>query len=283
MIDALHPDLKRQPFDFNITSRPALVKALATDGASLEHHEDRAATYVMPKEAREGVEVSGMYFWHDYPLQDDKLSLHQDWRRNMQQVNAKYTMLWKRFSETLRSDTAKTLVLSNSQHNLPQFAPDQPTFDLRFGLGRQAYEEIVEALDAYGARNYRLKFLSRSIHELADTADLQGKLDHRFVGALSLRVAPDLVTHLFSRSDGAGFDELQGSYDSGEKTIRAISDRAALIFNTANGKPYPYGSFSRGETGFIAAFEGRDQIFTVARNGSELQFSNGTRWVHAPI
>jgi hypothetical protein len=199
MIDALHADQKRLPFDFNITSRAALINALATDGASLEHSETNTALYTMPSDRREGIGVDGMYFWHDYPLNDDKLSLHPDWRQKMAEINAKYTYLWQRFSALIRSDDRKTFVLSNAQRNLVEFAADKADFDRKFGLGRQAFEEIAMALHAYGARNYTLRFLSRSEEEPQETADLQGeRLVHRHVGPLRLRVERALAADLLA-------------------------------------------------------------------------------------
>jgi hypothetical protein len=202
MIDALHADQQRQPFDFNITSRPALIDALATDGASLEHRDDNTVPHVMPVERREGIGVGGMYFWHDYPLREDKLSLHPEWREKMAKVNAKYAYLWRRFSMLIRSDGRKTFVLSNAQRNLVEFAAGEADFERKFGLGRRAFEEITGALDGYGARNYTLKFLSRSANEPQETHDLQGeRLDHRHVGPLRLRVDPALAARLLSPQD----------------------------------------------------------------------------------
>jgi hypothetical protein len=281
MIEALHPDLKRQPFDFNITSRAALIRALETDGASLVHQPETMATYLMPIERRQGVEVSGMFFWHDYPLNDDKLTLHPDWPLKHEQVNAKYAMLWQRFSELVRSETEKTLVLSNSQHNLPQFAEDEADFSRKFGLGRIAHEELVAALDGYGARSYRLKFLSRTVDEMAETAHLHGeRLDHRFVGALSLRVAPDMVAKLFSGRDEPGIADLAGSYEDGDKLVRPISARTALIFD--RGDEQPQGSLSRIEGGLLAAFPGRNTLSMVTLERDTLVFSNGMRWARTP-
>lgn len=199
MIDALIPVQKRQPFDFNITSRAALLRALATDGASLAHTAEDALPYRMPGDRREGVGVSGIYFWHDYPLQDDKLSLHADWRDKVTEVNAKYAYLWRRFSEVARSAAEKTFVLCNTQKNLPEFAADEADFADKFGLGRQAFEEIAAALDGYGAKSYRLKFISRSRDDVAETAAVAGdRLDHRFAGPLRLRPELEIVADLFA-------------------------------------------------------------------------------------
>ena len=199
MIDMLHADQQRQPFDFNITSRPALISALATDGASLAHTAERVTTFMTRKEGRQGIEICGMHFWHDYPLQQDKLSLHPAWQEKIADVNAKYTHLWKRFSALIRSGEPKTFVLSNAQRNLTEFAADAAEFERKFGLGRQAFDEIAGALDAYGACNFTIKFLSRTIEETHQTADLpDDRLDHRFAGELGLRPDPALAAQLLS-------------------------------------------------------------------------------------
>jgi hypothetical protein len=197
MIDMLHAEQRRQPFDFNITSRPALISALATDGASLTHTAERATTFTTLKDRREGIEICGMHFWHDYPLQQDKLSLHPAWQDKIAEVNAKYIHLWKRFSSLIRSDEPKTFVLSNAQRNLTEFAADAADFDRKFGLGRQAFDEIAGAMDAYGACNFSIKFLSRTIEEVRQTADLQeDRLKHRFAGELGLRPDPTVAARL---------------------------------------------------------------------------------------
>jgi hypothetical protein len=140
---------RRMPYDFNIATRAALLKALETDGASLQHDEDTASVFRMKSDGREGIETGGMYFWHDYPLAEDKLSLADGWQREIARVNEKYAALWARLAMLLRSDEEKTLVLSNSQHNLGEFAEGDDDFRRSFGLGRQAFEEIAVALDRY--------------------------------------------------------------------------------------------------------------------------------------
>jgi hypothetical protein len=284
MIDALHPDLKRQVFDFNITSRPALIGALATDGGSLRHDGQTATTYTMPKEMREGVEVRGMFFWHDYPLSEDKLTLANGWSAKSEDVNSKYAMLWQRFSDVLRSDIDKTLVLSNAQHNLAQFTAGDSDFDTKFGLGRRAHDEITEALEAYGARNYRLKFLSRSLGDVEETADLQGdRFDHHFVGTMSLRTAPELAAHLLLWPGQSTIEMVAGAYEDGRTVVRPISGKVALIFDMTGDGRTPTGAISQVQDGWIAGFGGRDHVFAVASDDAGLRFSNGTRWVRSPV
>jgi hypothetical protein len=271
---------RRMPFDFNITTRRALLNALRTDGASLKQCPRRARTFVTSTEGRHGVEIEGLYFWHDYPLAEDKLALRGDWRNDLDRVNEKYAALWQRFSALARSGDAKTFFLSNTQHNLDQFAGDRSDFDDRFGLGRAAFEEISCALDAFGARNYWLRFLSRSIREVEETAGLDDeRLDHRFSGKLSLRPDPAILSRLFSDADGTCLTGVCGSYNASDKLVKAISDRAAIIYRLENGTAIPHGTLTAAGGELAAAFEGRDQVFHARIADRGLHFSNGIEWL----
>lgn len=270
---------KRMPFDFNITTRRALINALATDGASLEHCPERVETFVTASEGRHGVEIDGLYFWHDYPLAEDKLALRCDWRNDMARVNEKYAALWQRFAALARSEDTKTFFLSNTQHNLDQFTNDGADFDAAFGLGRAAFEEITAALDAFGARNYMLRFLSRSIREVEETSELNDdRLDHRFSGKLSLRPDPTILSRLFARYGGISLAEICGSYDASSKLVTAISEGAAIIYRLENGAAVAHGTFTAAGGQLVAAFEGRDQVFQARNVGQRLHFSNGVAW-----
>ncbi|UVC08600.1 hypothetical protein IHQ71_26305 [Rhizobium sp. TH2] len=271
---------RRMPFDFNITTRQALVNALQTNGASLRQCPERAATFVTQAEGRQGVEIEGLYFWHDYPLAEDKLALRCDWRDDIDRVNEKYAALWQRFAAHARSDEAKTFFLSNTQHNLDQFAAEPADFAGRFGLGLAAFEEISAALDAFGARNYRLLFLSRTIREVEETAEVNDRrLDHRFSGKLSLRPDPAILSRLFANIDGLCLAGACGSYDGSGKLVKAISDRAAIIYRLENGTAVPHGTLFAAGGELAAAFEGRDQVFQASNRGRGLQFSNGVEWL----
>ncbi|CAN7624493.1 hypothetical protein [Rhizobium sp. LjRoot254] len=271
---------RRMPFDFNITTRRALVNALRTDGASLRHCPERATTFVTSAEGRHGIEIGGLYFWHDYPLAEDKLALRCDWRNDMARVNEKYTALWQRFAALARSEDAKTFFLTNTQHNLDQFAGDRTDFEEKFGLGRAAFNEIASALDAFGARNYRMRFLSRSIREVEETAELNDdRLDHRFSGKLSLRPDPVILSRLFSDTSEVCLAGICGSYDASGKLVKAISDRAAIIYRMENGTAIPHGTLAAAGGELAAAFEGRDQVFQATDAGRGLHFSNGVEWL----
>lgn len=280
ILDDLDPSGRRMPFDFNITTRSALVGALATDGASLRHDAEQATVFREPREGREGVEAGGMYFWHDYPLAEDKLRLADGWQRQIGRVNEKYAALWSRLSALLRADEAKTLVLSNSQHNLGQFAAGDD-FGTRFGLGRQAFDDITAALDGHGARNYRLLFLTRSAAELAETATLDDpRFDHRFVGILSLRPDRRVADSIARNRTSTGIASLAGTYDEGAWKVEAHSPGVAMVHRrTAEGFA-PHGSITQGDGGHVAWLEGRDRFADIVHGDGEIRFADGSRWRH---
>jgi hypothetical protein len=270
---------RRMPFDFNITTRAALLKALETDGASLQHDEDTARVFRMASDGREGIEASGMYFWHDYPLAEDKLSLAEGWRSEIGRVNEKYAALWSRLAALLRSDEEKTLVLSNSQHNLGQFAEDDDHFARRFGLGRQAFHDIADALDRYGAKNYRLLFMTRSVADLAETLALQDpRLEHRFVGILSLRPDRRIAASIAPGRRTEDILPLCGPYENGEWHVTAVSRDIAMIHRRTDEGLAPHGSITRSDIGLVAWTEGRDRFQDVDYAAGKLHFPDGSIW-----
>jgi hypothetical protein len=279
IIDAIDPSSRRMPFDFNITSRPALIRALETDGASLRHDEGNATVFSMPVDGRQGLDVGGLYFWHDYPLAEDRLRLADGWQRDIARVNEKYAALWSRLSTALRSDEPKTLALSNSQHNLGQFAADDVEFTSHFGLGRHAFDTLVQALDAHGARNYRLLLLTRSVDEFAETASLADpRLDHRFVGILSLRPDPRVAGSLQPEETGAGIARLAGVYGGGAWKIEARSPRVAIVHQDSGAGFQPHGSITLTGERHIAWLEGRDRFTDIVFDDGEIRFPDGSRW-----
>lgn len=279
ILDDLDAPGRRMPFDFNIATRQALVAALATDGASLAHDEGTATVFRMASDGREGVEASGLYFWHDYPLAEDRLSLADGWQREFGRVNEKYAALWTRLAALLRSDDEKALVLSNSQHNLGQFAGSETDFHHRFGLGAEAFSDISTALDAFGAKNYRLLFLTRSAAEFAETAMLDDpRLDHRLVGTLSLRPDRRVAASIAPGSAETHVAALCGTYDGGAWEVRAHSAGVAGIHRRGDDGLRPHGSITLAGTGAVAWIEGRDRFRDITHGEGEIRFSDGERW-----
>jgi hypothetical protein len=270
---------RRMPFDFNITTRSALVAALDSDGDSLRHDEDSANVFGMASDGRQGIEVGGLFFWHDYPLGSDGLSLAKGWQREIGRVNEKYAALWARLSQLLRSDDAKTLMLSNSQHNLAQFAGTDAYFADRFGLGRAAFCDIAEALERFGARNYRLLFLTRTIADLSETLSLDdARLEHRFVGTLSLRPDRRVAASLSPGRIPAGIGPLCGSYEHGLWRVCAVSHDRAVVHRLTEDGLQACGSIGVVEEELVIWFEGRDRFQDINHLEGDIHFHDGSLW-----
>jgi hypothetical protein len=278
ILDAIDPSTRRMPFDFNITPRAALLAALDSDGQSLRHDEDGATPFREPKEGREGIAAAGMFFWHDYPLAEDRLRLADGWQRDIDRVNAKYVALWGRLSALLRSDEPKTLALSNSQHNLGQFADGPPGFAADFGLDRKSFLDLAAALDRHGARNYTVLFLSRSVGELADTQDLDDpRLDHRFVGILSLRPDARVADSIKARA-GASMVALAGDYDGGTWRIVPRTAHVALVQRRDDETHRAAGSITLSDGHAVLWREGRDGFVDIRVGDGEIRFADGSLW-----
>jgi hypothetical protein len=270
---------RRMPFDFNIATRAALIAALATDGASLAHDEDSARVFRMASDGREGIENGGMFFWHDYPLAENKLGLADGWQREIGRINEKYAALWSRLATLLRSDDEKLLVLSNSQHNLGQFARDEDDFRERFGLGGRAFEDISAALDRFGAKNYRLMFLTRSIADLAETVALKDpRLEHRFVGTLSLRPDHRIAASIAPGRRTDDILPLCGHYEGGQWQVKPVSRDAAVIHRCVEGGSQPHGAITISDIGLVAWVEGRDRFQDIDYAAGKLRFADGSVW-----
>jgi hypothetical protein len=270
---------RRMPFDFNITTRAALLRALETDGASLQHDGDTAQVFRMASDGREGVECDGMYFWHDYPLAEDRLSLAEGWQGETGRVNDKYAALWSRLSTLLRSDEEKTLVLSNSQHNLGQFADGEDDFRMRFGLGLQAFQDIAAALDGFGAQNYRLLFLTRSIDDFSETVTIKDpRFEHRFVGTLSLRPDHRVAASIAPGRRTEDIMPLCGPYDDGAWWVKPVSRDAAVVLQRTGDGMRPHGSITLSDLGLVAWVEGRDRFQDISYAAGKLRFADGSVW-----
>jgi hypothetical protein len=212
-------------------------------------------------------------------LADDRLSLAEGWQREIGRVNEKYAALWSRLSSALRSDEHKTLVLSNSQHNLVQFTHGDAAFADDFGLGRRAFEQLSAALESHGARNYRLLFLTRSVAEFAETAAIDDpRFDHRFVGVLSLRPDRRVADSVARNRSSTGIAALCGSYEGGAWEISAHSMDVAIIHRRDGNRFHPHGSITLADDGHVAWLDGRDQFSDIVHGDGEIRFADGSRW-----
>ena len=282
-LDVSCADPRRMPFDFNITTLQGLVAALESNGETLIHSTGNAVVFTAPKTGRQGISQSGIFFWHDYPLMTDNKTLAADWQKKLPLIQQKYQAIWTRFSALLRSrHVSKTLLVSNSQSNLGNFVTSGREFDDEFGLNGKSYEKILAALQSFEARNFDIVFLNRNLPEVIKTRTeiKDPKFRTRFFGVLPLPTNPKLSALLLAASPelDSSIADLCGNYDGG-RSISRSGDNTADISQTSDGLDRAIGEISAIPGGYIAVFEGLNNVVTAFFNDTALMFSNKTRWI----
>ncbi len=267
------------PFDWTITTRSFVNTALATDGEVLTISENDVSIYTMPDEKCQGVQMHGIYFWHDFPVAEDNRTIKTGWERDIAKVNDKYKKRWLYFKELMRdSFTEKRILFSNTQLNLSQFATDKNDFHNKFGLDNYFFYSVIDSLNLWGAKNYRITFLVRTLDDYETLVDTETKLSHlfdvRFAGEMSLRANAPLVSSIFTTPSAAGaLGELCGKYKNGAQI--AMRGKTALIYNV-NGKLC--GEVRPFTGGYLFVFDGLDNTFTARMKDREIYFSDNTQW-----
>ncbi len=270
------------PFDWTITTRSFLVDALASDGKAFEIIEAKSSIYTMPEEKTAGVHMGGVFFWHDFPRQEDQPHPQAEWRDHIADVNENYRKRWGRFRNLLRNfGVHKRLIISNSQKNLIEFSTDESDFNEKFGLDEDFLLALCDRLNSWAARNYRITFLVRSLRGYEKIIDAQtrmpGIFDVRFAGAMSLPANNRLVSSIFMEVPdiAAGLlPMLAGRYVNGVEIV--LRGKSALVYHPvsetlwAEAVPFP--------GGYIFVFEGDDAIFTARFVNGAIEFSNNTQW-----
>lgn len=276
---------KTMPFDWAITPRSVVLDALASDGETLRLSEASASVFTMPVEGRSGVRSDGMYYWHDFPLLENNKDLAPNWAEDIHAVNEKSARRWKRFRNLLRDpDLPKRLMFSNSQHNLPEFADGPEDFHQKFGFDEEFAHAIVDALNAFGAKNFRITFLSRSIGDYDRLVDAQTRmadiLDVRFAGEMTLKVNTQFAasvcsTMLPGQSPASTelLEPIEGHYDNGSRI--ALHGNAALVYNHRGNL---WGEAAPFPGGYLFVFNGANKIFTARLVHGTLHFSNNAVW-----
>jgi hypothetical protein len=249
IVDQVRADVGPMPFDNLILTRGRLVEAFQSEGQSLIR-------------CGEGSNPKGS--------ENDDPALSR---------------VWQSFADLTRSKVQKTFVLSNADHALGNSVRAGGDFDDDFGLGRSTFDHLTKALDRFGARNYAVTFLSRSLAELEETASSRDpKLDHRFVGTLSLRQKVRVAASLFGAFAEPALSSACGAYDGSRRLVKAINSDVAIIYEVTAGKACPFGSLTKLNGGFAAFFEGHDQCLTAVGAQHGLYFSDGARWMKdAPV
>jgi hypothetical protein len=282
-LDVASGDFRTHPFDFNITTRELLLACLREDGAPLWPGAERLQVHRTPEGQEEGLGAGGVYFWHDYPRAAGVLA--PGWEARVPDVQAKYRALWARLGAVLRDDHLhKRLVVSNCQANLTEFAASPADFHLRFGLDPDFATRLSDALEAFGARRFRLSLLVRDLpwaihlHELARLRP--DRFDVRFVGPLSLPTsslvaASSLVSVAEEEPVAEGFAAIFGRYDNGAD-IFPVHPNVALAVRGDEplAEVRPFGG------GLVFTFAGGlDRVARAVFLEGALSFADHTRWI----
>lgn len=279
-IDVYSADPRRNPFDFNITTKGALLAALRTEGRNFILAPDDAAVYKMPTSKREGVHGNGIYFWHDYAIVQNA-RLDDGWPGALEKTNEKYKYLWERFLKRLRDPLEeKRFIVTNTQANLLEFSSSEADYADKFGLDAAFYNALVGTLDAIGISNYRILFVARRVDEwLALRAGVKDpRFAARFGGAMRLpthpRVARSVIEPLEARTQRLA--HIAGAYTN-RCAIQPAERGTSLV--TRGGKPW--GEVSAELDGYLFVLDGNNRIFTAIADGPRIRFSNRSVWMRS--
>ena len=282
-IDFVSAEHRQTPFDYNVTTTDALLRALRSDG-EVFHLADEAALRVhrAPKEGREGVDAGGLYLWHDFDLNGDQ-TIAPDWRSELAVVREKYAALWRRFRALLSEGAPPiTFVLSNTQINLGEYATDFDDFSRKFRFTRDFVDDLRSALIGLGATDPQILLLNRY---LRDSIELNHNIAAPwfrsvFCGPLTLPTDARLAVSILDEAVTAP-GQLQAvcrRYGDGWRVVQ-LSEQSAAI--TKDGQPA--GELRPMRGGYIGAFEGgADAIRTaVIADDGGLYWSDKSRWTPA--
>lgn len=282
-IDQLFGDHRRNPFDFNVTTRSAVLEALATEGTNFRHDAGTASVCAIRQAGMRRIRSNGVFFWHDYPR--DGLEMKPGWEAEIPRVNQKYAYLWPRFLNTLRdASMPKLLICANTQTNLIMFLDSDAEFQENFGLDLEFVTKLQETLTGVGARNYSLLLINRHIlqaHRIARHAGQLPGVKSRFWGATpwpsdTMLAAATLISRLPPEEACDRLMRLEGEW--GDHVIRRIGDDLAYVyFRRPDGGLAPRGEITALEDGYLLVMH-RSKPMTAILDGQKLVFSNGSRW-----
>ena len=248
-------DHRLLPFDYNVTTKAALLAAFRYDGEIFSlRDEDVMEVYRAPKEGREGIHTKGVYLWHDYAVTED-LKILPNWREGLPLIRQEYAAMWGRFRSLLRSpDEQFTFVISNTQINLGEYARDFQDFSDKFRITRDFILDLKEALTAFGVRDFEILVLNRNLRDSIELnhAFLASWFRSVFAGKLTLPTNGKLAASVFSvgAADSTALTSVAGVYESGWRIV-PLSDHGAAITKAGES----VGELRSMQGGYIAVFD----------------------------
>lgn len=279
-IDLVSAEHRRTPFDYNVTTKSALLRALRSGGEAFRLTDDGALRiHLARKEGREGVESQGVYFWHDFDLNADQ-TIAQDWRSDLPAVREKYAVLWDRFCGLLRLPGAQiSFVLSNTQINLGDYAADFDDFTEKFRFTADYIQDLRAALCDLGAQDPHVLVLNRYLRDSIEVNNAIAApwLRSVFCGPLTLPTDARLAVSILGEATPASGQLASACrrYGDGWRVVQ-LDDASAAI--TKDGRPA--GELRPMRGGYIGVFEdGADAIRTAVKtDDGGLYWSDKSRW-----
>jgi len=283
--------VRRYPFDWNISTKRFLLDALAQDGAGFAFRRDDLAIYRLRQGGIEGLRAGEVFPWHDFRRGPDG-RLPSDWDARLDAVNEKYRALWQRFAACLRSPwSAKWLILSNCQENLSEFAASDADFAEKFRLTPDFVAGLIERLEEFGARRFRLVLFLRTLSEhfafLASERQLGERVRSRFVGVLNNEPGHNLVARsslaaprLWPRPGRE--TRIGGEYENGMR-LEGIGRGRFIASRPIDGGLLPCAEATAFGDRLVFVFDGAlgDVREAVCRRGG-LRFASGEEWRRSP-
>jgi hypothetical protein len=279
----------RLPFDFNMTTKSALLRILSSEGAHLRLEEGNMRVFRLDERNTLGAHYNGIYFWHDYLRETRAIETVEAVITS--ELRERYERRWTRLLKILRApDTIKHLVVADVQHGLDGMcgSPEQPSpfgaiepFETMFEIDAAFVGQLSPLVLGQSFPGSRLHVLVRSIERFVTMTqqDYGPDVDVRFVGELGLPLDPSIGSNLAAdilSSDGqrGRIGPIDGSYEGGIR-IDAYRSDAAIIFADAR----PIGEVRAGAGCFTVVLAGSKNSRMLARtDGSNLHFSTGERW-----
>lgn len=235
MIDACAASVIRYPFDYVISTKSFVLKAIESGGANFLRTKKNLRVYQL-RNGVIGVGFSDVYFWHEYRTPEGVVP--GDWENYINAVNDKFASLWIRFSHLSKDEKLKkTFVVSNVQNDLPLYTVSPEDYKEKFGIDEAYCRLLKEIIIASGTKNFSLLFIVRDIGEAAALRTLVQEdptfFDVKFIGDVkygaSGHIPASALIPLSFDQMGRDISEICGNYTN-NAYIERSNWKSALIY-----------------------------------------------------
>lgn len=275
LLNVFDCSMLRLPYDYNITPKNFLVDSLVRKG--LPFFEGELSIYEMSLSKEQGIQrLDGIMFWHDFDRIEHRIA--PGWQEKAPKVNEKYKYLVGRFLNIIQGGALKVFYVSNVQPNLTQYSYSEEDFERKFRLDVEFYFALKSAIEACGAKNFKIILLNRELNDAAQLASLQEKGDttlaSRYVGMLNTGNFNKIANSFIPNAHGATVDAVVGRYSNGCVIVRLSKNVGAVyVDGTLYGEVTPYFN------GYMFIFKPDGVVWIGGLRGNVIKFDNKTQWV----